>query len=61
MLAACGSSGDPHSGDGTKTEITIMAPLHFPNPPHDDLIRGDQPIDKRGAEDRVGAGRNLYR
>lgn len=38
MLAACGSSGDHSAAMERRPEITIMAPLHFPNPPHEDLI-----------------------
>lgn len=38
ILVACGSGGVGTSDTGKKTEITIMAPLHFPSQPHEDLI-----------------------
>lgn len=39
LLASCGIVQSEQIQEVPETEITIMAPLHFPNPPHDDLIR----------------------
>lgn len=38
LLAACGGMNDHTSLSPVKREITIMAPLHFPNPPSEDLV-----------------------
>mgnify|MGYP001217451617 CR=1 FL=1 len=38
LLAACGGMNHSSSARPVKSEITIMAPLHFPNPPSDEII-----------------------
>ncbi|HZG86535.1 extracellular solute-binding protein [Paenibacillus sp.] len=40
LLNACGVAGEPAAG-GTQAAptVTIMAPLHFPHPPHEDVVR----------------------